>query len=131
MPHTMNFRVLAACALALSCGEASAQWYATESGQISPNTDEKKSVSGVGGWLLLTDQLEGFLHDWEALPESGAPVVHTIDSVRHGAKVSTLLFYGGCGHGVEPCKATINYRVIRPDGSVYGEQHGLRLSDDR
>jgi hypothetical protein len=113
------------------CGGASAQWYTRETGEVSQDTDERKSVGGFGGWLLLTDEREKFLHDWTSAPVEQAPKIHTVSSASRSTEVTALLFYGGCGQGVKACDATVDFKVLRPDGSTYGEQSGEQLSDGK
>ena len=124
-------KALIACMLVMLSNHAFAQWYSRETGQISPDTDDLKSADGFGGWLQLTDQVDRFLHDWNTMSTEQTPYVHTIDTTHRGGEVSALLFYVGCGGGTKVCKAKVDYKILRPDGSVYAEQREIALSDSR
>jgi|GEM_PF-1778890 len=98
---------------------AQAQW--NESGQPVAETDWQKSVDGMGVFLALTDDLEGFMGVWESTPESEAPAFRDISRVSRGESVGLLLFFAVNEDFAGVFGPVVSYRVLRPDGTVYAD----------
>lgn len=114
-----RMRLLAGFILAATLASAStvhAEGWRDKSGQPVPDTAERKSKDGFGGWLLVTSD-----PDWAAkwdTPADVAPQFTTASSSRVGERVFVLIFFSGPlltpdGRAELGC----DIRVIRPDGT--------------
>jgi hypothetical protein len=122
MKVLVTFVILAAIACSVASG-AESVW---KDGNGKPMADEpsRKSVSGFGGWLVVTPDT-----DWEAkwkTPRDVTPAFTTSDEVHVGETLTILIFYVGPR---DSAGGTIDIRcdlkVTRPDGSASVDEKGL------
>jgi len=115
----------ALAALALLCAVALpgvAQWR-DEKG-ATPPSDSMKSIDGLGAALFLTYNEPDFVRQWTDLPEGEAPNLRLAKKAKRGDAVTAVVVYSGCGDETRECNAKVDFKVLGPDGSVYGEQVG-------
>jgi hypothetical protein len=113
---------------ALGALTANAQWFDRNTGTAQPDTKWRKSVGELGLALILTGNADSFLKEWTSTPESHAPQVPPRGVIKRGSSIWALLFLSGCAAEGKSCDAVIDFRVLRPDGSVYGEMNGNKVS---
>ncbi len=118
--------LVAVVVVALSGVEASAQWYDTKTGAALPDTEWRKTAGELGAMLVLTDNPKAFLEEWSRTPEASAPRVQTASQVKRGGILAALVFFSGCGVEGGVCAAVVDFKVLRPDSTVYGEHAGSR-----
>ncbi len=116
------FLLLAAVTLVSS--DAIAQWRDTKSGAPLRDSEWRKTSGQLGAMLVVTDKAEAFVGEWTHTPEAHIPIVSTANHVRRGDVVAALLLFAGCGTQGDSCDAVVDFKVLRPDGSVYGELPG-------
>lgn len=113
-------RTIAAILIILAASSVSAQWY-DEVGKPLPDTEWRKSSDGLGAALLLTTEIDAFLKEWSTTPESHAPVLKPTSRAKRGDVVAALVVFFGCGSSRASCNAVVDFKVLNPDGSVYGD----------
>jgi hypothetical protein len=119
-------RIAALVSLIAFFGAASAQdsYWRSRDGQPVPDTDQRKSSRGFGGWVIATADA-----DWEAkwnTPAQETPEFAEAHSVRKGQRVFTLIFIG---NPLPDSNGEVNVRchirVTRPNGSVAVDRRDL------
>jgi hypothetical protein len=117
------------CALMvlLPLGVVLAGW--REGGKPVPDTPWRKSADDFGAMLMLTDDPEGFFEQWNRPPSPDyKPQISKVEETRRGANVASLVLFIGCKPDDEGnCDVDADYRILRPDGSVYGERKGAEV----
>lgn len=113
-------------AFAAATSPALGQWRDTQTGKPLADTEWRKAVDGLGAALLVTADEEAFLKEWTNTPESRSPTVKPASKVRRGAVVTALVLFSGCGDAGGNCDAAVDFKVLNPDGSVYGDVPGNR-----
>ena len=95
-----------------------------QSGNPVPNTDEMKSASGFGGWLVVTPD-----SDWESewnTPSEHVPNFTTVEEVRVGEVLAILpLFINPKLDQNGFARVHCNIRIIRPDQTVSMDEKNL------
>jgi hypothetical protein len=95
-----------------------------ENGKLVPDTPWRKSSGQFGAMLIVTDEPAEFFASWEKPSRPGyEPRISPAKDARRGDTVVAVVPFAGCraksdGH----CNAEVDYRVERPDGSMYAEQ---------
>jgi hypothetical protein len=117
----MRTALLLVAALILRPVGTAAQWYERETGAPVPDNEWRKTSGSLGALLVITANADEFLREWHSRPEAHAPRVRTADRVRRGQTIAALLFFSGCGIERHACLATADFKVLRPDGSGYGD----------
>ncbi len=107
--------------------EVGAQWYEHEAGAPLPDTAWRKASGDLGAMLVVSAKPEDFLREWRSSPEAYAPQAATTDRVKRGEVIAALLFFSGCGAAGGACNAVAEFKVLKPDGSVYGEFPGNKV----
>ena len=110
----------------LIAGEAVAQW--KETGEPVPDTAWQKSSGKFGVMLMLSDDPERFVADWEK-PEP--PQLITTDVAERGKPIVAFLFFVGCKERDGVCNSAVDFQVLRPDGSVYASEKNAELWKDK
>jgi len=90
----------------------------------APATDEwSRSDGPLAAMLLVTADPDGFFAQWRRKPAEGfEPEIATASRATRGGTVTALVVFGGCApDAYGNCRARVDYRVLRPDGSVYAE----------
>jgi hypothetical protein len=92
-------------------------YWRDRNGQAVPDSDERKSMRGFGGWVITTAD-----SDWEAkwnTPAEVTPEFTEAHSVREGQRVVTLIFIGNpLPNPNGRVNVRCDIRVVRPNGSV-------------
>ena len=104
---------------------ASAQWYLHD-GKTLEGVDFAKYKGGFGAQLWLTNDLEGFIESW-ARPKD--PVQMKVSNrAERGKPIDAVVLFSNCKAGPDGfCDATVDFRVLRPDGSTYGRFENTEL----
>jgi hypothetical protein len=113
-------RTIVAILMILVAIPVSAQWY-DEFGKPLPDTNWRKSSDGLNAALVLTTEIDAFLEEWSTTPESHAPVLKPTSRAKRGDIVAALVVFSGCGTSKTSCNAVVDFKVLNPDGSVYGD----------
>ena len=116
--------------LALLASSSYAQWYERETGAPVPDTDWRKSSSGIGAALMLTDNPRALFDEWSNTPQSHAPILPTLKSasrIKRGDIVTAVILFSGCGPEGASCGAVVDFRTLKPDHSIYGEAPNNRM----
>jgi hypothetical protein len=110
----------------IAAGPVSAQWYDTRTGMLEPDAPWRKSIEGLGAALLLTRDIDAFLKEWDGTPSSYAPTIKTASRAKRGDTVAAIVAFTGCRGASGTCNATVDFKVLKPDGSVYADLQGAR-----
>lgn len=83
----------------------------------------RRSSGEFGAMLFLTDQPKEFFDAWDRPSAPGyVPHMHAVSEVRRGGVVAAIVLFKRCtADSLGSCRSHVHYRVLRPDGSVYGE----------
>jgi hypothetical protein len=113
--------------LAVLLGSTLPGGQAPRNGAAEPSTPWHKSAGEFGAMLLLTDQIEELQSVWNQ-PASRRPEFHSVSSMHRGGSVASVVAFRGCRAGQSgTCNAHVDFRLLRPDKSVYGEQKQVVL----
>ncbi len=86
-------------------------------GKAAPDTPDRRSIEGFGGWLLVTSD-----QDWRAKwnsPRETVPKFSATDSPRRGQKIFVLIFLGNPKLDANrSANVTCDIRLTGPDSSV-------------
>ena len=110
------------CALLLIATPLLAQW--KEGGEPVPDTKWRKSDGPFGVMLLLSDEPQKFVDDWNK-PET--PALHSTDVAKRGTPIGAFVLFVGCKEVEGHCDATVDFTVLRPDGSEYASQKDAEM----
>jgi hypothetical protein len=99
-----------------------AQW--KQDGKPIPDSPWRKSSGSFGAMLLLSDDPERFMADWEK-PET--PQLKTTEAAERGKPIVAFLFFVGCTEVDGACNSVVDFTVYRPDGTEYGSDQGGEL----
>src|SRR5436309_3142343 len=92
-----------------------------------PDTSSRKSKGDFGAMMIITDRYNEFLQEW-ARPET--PQIHPSPGTVHRSDtVVAVIVFTGCKAVATKCNSTVDLRVFKPDGSLYGEHVGQVLWD--
>lgn len=110
---------------------ALAQW--REGGEVVPDSDESRSVDGFGAMLLITDDPDAFFEAWNRPPSPDyKPKIETTDKARRGDTVVGVVIFSGCMPNADGnCTSSVEFKVFRPDGSVYADLEKSELWTDK
>jgi hypothetical protein len=123
----VSIRALLASVLLLSAATAHGQW--RQNGDVVPDQAWRKSDGEFGALLLLTDKPDTFLEQWSRPAAPGyAPNIKTVTEARRGDVVAAMILFTRCAPATSGrCASIADFRVIRPDGSIYAEHPGAVL----
>jgi hypothetical protein len=113
--------VLLAIVLAAQAVGACAQWMDPATSKPLPDQDWRKTVGGLGGMLVLTKDYDAFMKQWTGTKESQVPEFHPAAGAKAGESVTAMVFFSGCADAGKPCDLVVDFKVLRPDGSTYGD----------
>jgi hypothetical protein len=107
---------------------AVASMIAQSSSQQKPEPPEtwRASSGNFGAMMVFTDDPEKFMEEWSKPPES-VPQISSVESARRGDTVVAFLFFSGCKARKGNCDSDVDFKLLRPDGSVYAEHSGVEL----
>lgn len=114
-------------ALLFAQGLALSQW--RENGKVVPDTAWRKSAGSLGAMILLTDKPQEFFEAWKRPPSPDyQPQLQSTASSHRGGNVASIIVFRGCKPDTNGnCDADVDFRLLRPDQSVYGEEKGVEL----
>ncbi|MGH9749069.1 MAG: hypothetical protein ACRD6R_03995 [Candidatus Polarisedimenticolia bacterium] len=94
-----------------------------------PDTTWRKSAGRFGAMILLTDNPEEFLEQWNRPAAPGyKPQLRTTTATRRGGNVAAIIMFRGCKPDANGnCDAEVDFRLLRPDKTLYGEQKQAEL----
>ena len=110
---------------------AQAQWRA--GGEVVPDTEWRKSAGTLGAMLMVTDDPDGFFERWNqpSSPEY-KPELTTVSTARRGDIVMAVVVFFGCSADASgSCQSEVDFKVLYPDGSVYGDLKNGELWKDK
>ncbi len=104
---------------------ASDDWgWLGDDGKQAPNTDNRKSVQGFGGWLIVTRD-----PDWEKewnTPSDHEPAITVIREVKVGEVIAMLPMIGNPKqHENGVVHVYCDILITRPDDSISLDEKGL------
>jgi hypothetical protein len=123
----MNAKILVLLMLSLTSASLFAQWQ-SEAGPV-PDTEWRKSQGDFGAMLVVTDKYEEFLKSWkQPSSEKHTPSISLTSRVRRGGKITAFIIFMNCkAHASGNCDLEVDYKVLRPDSSIYAESNGVEL----
>jgi hypothetical protein len=93
-----------------------------EKGEPIEDRDHQKARGGFGAMLLLIDDPK-FFEDWKK-PEP--PTLKRIDKAKRMVPVHAAILFGGpATNSAGNAHVLCDVKVLKPDGTTYGEQTGL------
>jgi hypothetical protein len=102
----------------------SEQWY--ENAEIAPGRSFQGGVGDFGAMVFMTTDSQKMLDNWEA-PTEGYYVLSD-EEVEKGKPIEALVVFYGCkANEIGNCVAEVDYRIVKPDGSVYTEIKNTEL----
>lgn len=100
------------------------QW--REDNEAAPDNDWAKHEGQFGAMLFLSDKPEAFLNAWNQ-PTEGVPI-QTTDTVPRGVPIVAFVVFTGCApDNAGLCNASIDFTVLKPDGSEYSRHEDADL----
>jgi hypothetical protein len=118
---------LLAIGAVLLAGSASGQWQ--QNGEPVPDEPWRRSDGDFGAMLMLTDRADDFLAQWQQPARPGyRPSLHSVSEARRGDTVTALILFTRCEASVlGECRSDLDWRVVRPDGSLYASHREVEL----
>jgi len=118
--------VVLLCILATATA-AAGQW--SRNGQKVDDTAWRKSDGDFGAMLLVTDDYDSFVEQWEKPAAPGyKPYISTTDRAARGDTVMVVILFQGCAAAESgSCQAVVDFKVVRPDGTIYADHEGAPL----
>ena len=86
------------------------------------DTSERKSVNGFAGHLIVVEDPKGFVEEWT---KQQTPKIKSATEVKRGKLIGAFVLFAGCkpdNAGV--CNSEVDFVIVKPDGTVYGERKG-------
>lgn len=123
----MRFLHFLAIAIAVFAINAEAQWYDPNTGKPVSDNEWRKKSGDFGAMLVVTGNVKKFLDEWYGTKETHIPRLDPVSKIKRGDAVGALLFFSGCANEGGACNATVDFHVLSPEGSVYGEHKGTRM----
>ncbi|MGK0381978.1 MAG: hypothetical protein ACI8QG_001741 [Flavobacteriales bacterium] len=122
MESVMKLIILFICIVSFSA--ISEQWY--ENGKIAPERSFQGGVGDFGAMVFMTTDSQKMLDNWEA-PTEGYYVLSD-EEVEKGKPIEALVVFYGCKDNENGnCVTEVDYRIVKPDGSVYTEIKNTEL----
>ena len=123
--------LVAAVLFSLLAATAHAQW--RDEGKTVPDTEWSKSAGEFGAMLLVTDDPEGFFKRWDKPPSPDyKPEIETVSTARRGETVMAIIIFTGCASNPKGnCVSEVDFKVLNPDGSLYGDLKKGELWKDK
>ncbi|HEX4331325.1 MAG TPA: hypothetical protein VH040_04235 [Usitatibacter sp.] len=118
-------------ALGFAAASACAQWIDPATSKPLPDQDWRKTVEGLGGMLVLTKDYDAFMKQWTQTGESQVPEFHPAAGAKAGESVTAMVFFSGCADTGNPCKLVVDFKVLKPDGSTYGDVPNVAAFDGK
>lgn len=90
----------------------------TDGRDLSIDTPSTRERGEFGAMLLLSTEPDRFMQTWQRPEEEIS--LHSADTVKRGVPIVAFVLFRGCTadkHGM--CNGSVDFRVLRPDGSDY------------
>jgi len=95
-----------------------------QDGKPIPDQPWRKSSGAFGAMLMLTDHPYEFVDEWKR-PET--PRMRTTDVAERGKPIAAFVIFLGCKEVAGNCKLSVDFTVLRPDGTSYARHDGGEL----
>lgn len=127
----MRARALIATLLLLIASGAHAQWRRDR--EVVEDEPWRRSDGEFGAMLLLTADPDAFLEQWGRPAAPGyAPKITTVSQANRGDVVVAMILFTRCAPSPSGrCNSLADFRVARPDGSIYAEHAGAVVWRDK
>jgi len=112
-----------------SSTSASAQWNEGDEKIPIPDTGWRVSSGDFAAMLLITNDPESFFEQWNkpASPDY-KPNISTVEKANRGDTVMAITLFAGCeADDRGNCDSEIDFKVLKPDGSMYSEHNNAEL----
>jgi len=107
--------------LLIACVAFAQERWHDEHGHATPDTDARKSISGFGGWVLITADA-AWQAKWET-PSHTAPRLTEAKNVSRGQRIFILTFFANPRlNSAGEANITCDIDVTRPDGTTSTHQ---------
>ena len=104
--------------------QGSKEGWRDRQGRAAANTDDRKSVDGFGGWIIVTSDAN-WKAKWET-PSSTTPNFTTAKDIRRGKQIFVLTFFANPQLTTEgKADVVCDIDVIKPDGTPSTHQEGV------
>lgn len=115
----------------MAASTTAAQW--NQNFAPVPDSENRQSRGDFGAMLYLTKDPHGFWEQWERPHDpANPPQLVTIESGCRSDVVMGIVLFGGCKADSKGlCHSSVDYRVVRPDGSEYANLVGGELWRNR
>lgn len=124
--HMAKRLMIFAVGFLLSAALAHGQW--KQGGKDLPDAPWRKSVKDFGAMLLFTDKPDAFFEAWSKPDPQYRPNISSPGQVRRGSTVVAVVVLTNCRSDDKgECNAEVDFKLLRPDGSIYGEHKGAEL----
>lgn len=101
-----------------------AQWY--QDGALAESRPDIGSSNGFGAMIIMTTNSREALRNWEQ-PTSGV-YIPKAETVEKGVPIEALVVFSGCSPNSKgSCVVEADYKILRPDGSVYAEHENTEV----
>lgn len=125
----MRILILLIVLLLPSFGYAEQVGWTDRNGNSLENTENKKSINGFGGWLLITSD-QNWKEKWES-PESVPPLFTTAEQISLGDNITILTLYINPQTDLNNrISLTCDIKVTRPDGTPSYDETDLECADE-
>ena len=124
----MRTRLLLTVVILLLFGApVAAQW--RKEGKIVPDEPWRRQKGDLAVSLMITADPNGFLEQWNRAPSLDyKPQIKTASTVPRGGTVMGFVIFSGCKpNAAGSCDATVDWILLKPDGTVYADQKGAVL----
>lgn len=112
-----------------SLGIAEQVGWTDKNGNIIENTDNKKSINGFGGWLLITSD-QNWKEKWESAGND-SPLFTTVQQISLGDKITILTLYINPEVGPNNMiNLTCDIKILRPDGTPSYDETDLECANE-
>lgn len=115
----------------LASSQSFAQWQV--GGMEVPDEPWRRSVNGFQAMLVVTNKPDAFFEAWNKSPSPDyKPEILTTSEARRGDTAVAVVFFTKClADQSGNCNSEVDFKLLRPDGSVYAEYKGAELLKGR
>jgi len=111
-------RLVSLLAIALLSIAASADGWRDKSGELIPDTPDRKSDGDFGASLLLVDDEEKFFKTWET--PTPTVQIETATRAERNKFMTVVVIFSGCEKNAEGgCDLEGGFEIVQPDGEIY------------
>ncbi|MEO8006696.1 MAG: hypothetical protein ABI771_17395 [Betaproteobacteria bacterium] len=97
---------------------------------MDPAKEWQRRSGDLKVWLALVEDPHSLGKEWFGTSPYHIPPVYMVSRTRRREKFSTAVFFSGCAKENMPCAATLDFSVVRPDGSIFKESKGNKILID-